>query len=79
MDRMPRYIPARERSFRLTRHRGKALFEFVRAQADMGDERAASFLDALAAGAFDDAQSDTGLRIFVKPYTSAEKASPWQK
>ena len=34
---------------------------------------AASFLDALAAGAFDGAQSDTGLKAFVRPYTTVEK------
>jgi hypothetical protein len=71
---MPR--PARDRSVRLTRDRGKALYEYVRVQAETGDDRAASFLDALAAGAFDDAQSDTGLRLFVRPYTTVEKGVP---
>ena len=42
------------RAVRLTWHRGKALYEFVRARADTGDDCAASFLDALAAGAFDE-------------------------
>jgi hypothetical protein len=76
MDRIPKYIPSRDRVVRLDRCRGKALFEYVRVLADTGDDRAASFLDALAAGAFDGAQSDTGLKAFVRPYATVEKAAP---
>jgi hypothetical protein len=50
---MPKYIPARDRMVRLDRRRGNALFEFVRKLADAGDMKAAAFLDALLAGAFD--------------------------
>jgi hypothetical protein len=53
MDRMPKYIPARERIVRLDRRRGNALFNFVKALADSGDQKAGAFLDALLAGAFD--------------------------
>jgi hypothetical protein len=53
MDRMPKYIPARERSVILDKRRGNALLRYVEALADAGDQKAAAFLDALLAGAFD--------------------------
>jgi hypothetical protein len=53
MDRMPKYIPARDRVVRLDRRRGNALFNFVKALADAGGQKAAAFIDALLAGAFD--------------------------
>jgi hypothetical protein len=78
MDRMPEYIPARDRVVRLDRRRGHALFEFVRQLADDGDDRAGSFLDALRAGAFDDPPRDSGLRLFVRPYTVGKPENPHQ-
>jgi hypothetical protein len=76
MDRMPKYLPQRDRIIRLDRRRGNALFEFVRQLADDGDDRAGSFLDALHAGAFDDAPSagDSGLRLFVRPSTVGKQS-----
>jgi hypothetical protein len=49
---MPRYLPQRERVVRLDRRRGHALLEYVIQLANGGDDRAASFLDAVAAGAY---------------------------
>jgi hypothetical protein len=66
MDRMPKPI---DRTIRLDRRRGAALLRFVQGLA-AGDDRAASFLDALAEGAYDDAPpsaGDSGLRLFVRP------------
>jgi hypothetical protein len=71
MDRMPKYLPHRERVVRLDRHRGHALFEYVRQLADDGDDRAGSFLDALHAGAFDDPPSQSAVQSFVRPYTAS--------
>jgi hypothetical protein len=50
---MKKHTPAIERVVFLDRRRGNALFNFVKALADAGDPRAAAFLDALLAGAFD--------------------------
>jgi hypothetical protein len=71
-DRMPRYIPARNRIVPLNRYRGAALLEFVRKLADGGDQRAMAFYDALMSGAFDpppDGGGDTGIRLNPRPST----------
>jgi hypothetical protein len=44
MDRMPRYIPARDREIRLNRRRGNALLDYVKGLADSGDQKAGGFL-----------------------------------
>jgi hypothetical protein len=68
MDRMPKYIPARDRVVRLDRRRGHALLEYVIQLANGGDGKAASFLDAVAAGAFDKPPSRSAVASFVQPY-----------
>jgi hypothetical protein len=69
MDRMPGYLPPRP----LTRRRANALLDFVRSRALAGDERAASFLDSLLAGCFDepppDDVRDSGIRLNPRPGT----------
>jgi hypothetical protein len=69
MDKMPRYLPQRDRTIRLDRHHADALLRFVRNLAFDGDDKAAAFLDALLAGAFDEPPSagDSGLRLFERP------------
>jgi hypothetical protein len=52
-DRMPKYIPARERSIQLNKRRGDAMPRDIENLADAGDLKARAFLDALFAGAFD--------------------------
>jgi hypothetical protein len=73
MDRMPRYIPARERIIRLDKRRGAALFEYVKKLADGGDAKACAFIDPLLAGAFDvprdGAARDSGIRLAMLPNT----------
>jgi hypothetical protein len=72
MDRMPKYIPARDREIRLTRRRGIALLNFVKALADAGDLKAGAFLGAMRDGAFDpprDGDRDSGIRLVPRPST----------
>jgi hypothetical protein len=73
MDRMPRYIPARDRIVRIDRRRGAALFAYVEKLAYSGDQRAGAFLDALLAGCFDepppDDVRDSGIRTPARPNT----------
>jgi hypothetical protein len=72
MDKMPRYIPARNRIVPLNRYRGAALLEFVRKLADGGDQKAMAFYDALMSGAFDpppDGAGDSGIRNPARPST----------
>jgi hypothetical protein len=70
MDRM------RNRIVRLDRRRANALLNFVRSRAFAGDERAASFLDSMLSGCFDepppDDVRDSGVRL-VPPKNSVGK------
>jgi hypothetical protein len=64
MDRMPRYIPARERSIHLSKRRGDAMLRYIERLADAGDQKAVEFLNKLFSGGFDlppDGARDSGI------------------
>jgi hypothetical protein len=72
-----RYQPPRDRIVRIDGRRGKACYRYIETLAAGGDEKATSFLDCLLAGAFDAVAAshdpaDSGLRLFLRPRTTAE-------